>query len=238
MKNSRSHYTCLFISHLSSGGKNQSPGPMSAMRHRDGFNSVPRRAPRARLFPLLPLPLYVLWCKSPEDQDSRPVCGVAHKERSVPIQANGFLFHLKSDAGRCGPADRVSRKYGICDGRSTQTRSAGHSRTERQTHRVPGCKETLTYLSGSGVLVPTPEEPLASSDPSHPLFSPNWRVWMEALGSVPRWGAASPSSRKGPLPEDGVNRLSLKVTSSGSGSGGQRKLQSFFRAVNAKRKMH
>lgn len=43
---------------------------------------------------------------------------------------------------------------------------------------------------------------------------------------------------QGPSAEGGVNRLSLKVTSSGSGSGDRRKLQSFFRAVNAKRKTH
>lgn len=109
---------------------------------------------------------------------------------------------------------------------------------QRRAQGVSLQKVTLTYLSWARVLTPTPKEPLTRpSSPSSMIF-PNCPVWMQAPGSAPRRGAASQSSRKGPLPEDEVNRLSLKVTSSGSGSSGQRKLQSFFRAVNAKRKMH
>lgn len=44
----------------------------------------------------------------------------------------------------------------------------------------------------------------------------------------------APELTRGPSPQHGVNKLVLKVTSSGSGSGGRRKLQSFFRAVNAR----
>nr|CAI9696865.1 unnamed protein product [Rangifer tarandus platyrhynchus] len=47
-----------------------------------------------------------------------------------------------------------------------------------------------------------------------------------------------PELTQGSCAEDGVNRLSVKVTSSDSGSSGRRKLQSFFRAVNARRKTH
>lgn len=95
---------------------------------------------------------------------------------------------------------------------------------DKGKHGAPSWKVTLTSLSWARVL--------------SLLFLPIWWIWMQALRSAPRRGAALQSSRKGPLPEDGVNRLSLKVTSSGSGSSSQRKLQSFFRAVNAKRKMH
>lgn len=195
------------------------------------------RAPRARPFPLLALLLCVLCRKSPEDQDSHPVCGVAHKDRSVPTQANRFLFHLKSE------------------GRSMWALGQGFQRMwsmQRHVHADPLCRTFQDReASPQGAwLQGDPDLPLRSRGPRldprgapcprslSSTFFPNRPVWMEAQGSVPRRGAASRSSRKGPLPEDGVNRLSLKVTSSGSGSGGQRKLQSFFRAVNARRKMH
>lgn len=93
--------------------------------------------------------------------------------------------------------------------------------------------------SGKGPTLPSRERaphPNPRAAPASPLLFPNWWVWTQAPGSAPRRGRRFTELTQGPLPEDGVNRLSLKVTSSGSGSGGQRKLQSFFRAVNARRK--
>lgn len=181
-------------------------------------------------------PLCTLVEKS-EDQDSHPVRGVVHKEKGVPTQAHCFLFHLKSEGRSTWALGQGFQKVCGTQPHVHADPLAGHSRTERQARRSPGCKATRTYLCGEG----GPRLDLRGAPCPRALsstFFPNRPVWMEAQGSVPRRGAASPSSRKGPLPEDGVNRLSLKVTPSGSGSGGQRKLQSFFRAVNAKRKMH
>lgn len=62
---------------------------------------------------------------------------------------------------------------------------------------------------------------------------------LPALGcrrsaGISRSRQIAPELTRGPSPQLGVNKLALKVTSSGSGSSGRRKLQSFFRAVNAR----
>lgn len=230
---------CLFISHLSNEVEKSASSVCVCYKIWGWFSFSELYEELWMLSSLIcfPLPLCVLWCISLGDQDSNPICGVTHKGRSIPIQTNNFLLRLKSKQGWCWRGDRISRMYEVWNGWSPQTRFAGRSRTEASMGRLLESDPDLSLLSKG----PHPNlrgAPLPAPAPSRLLFFPNWRVWMQALGSAPRQGAASQSSRKGPLPEDGVNRLSLKVTSSGSGSGSQRKLQSFFRAVNAKRKMH